>query len=362
MKIALLGPAPPFRGGISLFASHLGNEFANQGHELCFFNFRQQYPPILFTAGKQTDDIKFNHPTRRILTPYLPHTWAPTAKAINEFKPDITIVSWWLPFFGPAYANILGRLKHGRKVILAHNVEPHEEWLGTRMLLRSVFSKADEIVVLSKSCLLELKRNLPSSIVRKAILGFHPIYDTYGGDTAKTNALPCILFFGMIKAYKGLDVLLDAMPIIRVAIPDIRLVIAGAVYKDQAAYEEKIRRLDLSAVVETHFRYISDEEVAGFFRQSDLCVLPYKSATQSGVISTSYSYDTPVIASDVGGLSEYIEPDTTGLLVPADNPPALAAAVIHFYGKGLLKQMQEGIRAYKEKNTWFELAKIMLHE
>jgi hypothetical protein len=203
MKIALLGPAPPFRGGISLFASHLGNEFANQGHELCFFNFRQQYPPILFTAGKQTEDIKFNHPTRRILTPYLPHTWAPTAKAINEFKPDITIVSWWLPFFGPAYAYILGRLKHGRKVILAHNVEPHEEWLGTRMLLRSVFSKADEIVVLSKSCLLELKRNLPSSIVRKAILGFHPIYDTYGGDTAKTNALPCILFFGMIKAYKG---------------------------------------------------------------------------------------------------------------------------------------------------------------
>lgn len=360
MKIAFLGPAPPFRGGISLFASHLANEMYRQGHEICFFNFHRQYPALLFPAGKQEDNIESIHPNKRILTPYLPYTWDKTARAINEYIPDIIIVSWWLPFFAPAYGRILRKIKQGRKVILAHNIMPHEEWFASRSLLRYVFSKADEIVVLSKSCLLELKRNLPSRIVRKAILGFHPIYDTHSGDNTKTNALPRILFFGMIKEYKGLDVLLDAMPIIRVAIPDIRLVIAGTVYKDQAVYEEKIKDLDIGANVETHFRYISDKEVANFFRQSDLCVLPYKSATQSGVISTSYSYDTPVIASDIGGISEYVEAGETGLLVPPSNPPALAAAVIQFYGKEMLTAMQNSIRNYKKKNTWFELARIIL--
>lgn len=360
MKIAFLGPAPPYRGGISLFASHLANEMTREGHEVCFFNFRKQYPQILFPAGKQEDDIDTALPNQRILIPYLPHTWDKCARAINIYKPDITIVSWWLPFFAPAYGSILRKLNHGRKVILAHNITPHEDWIASRSLLRYVFSKADEIVVLSKSCLLELKRNLPSRIVRKAKLGFHPIYDSYSGHTSKTNALPRILFFGMIKGYKGLDVLLEAMPIIRVAIPDIRLVIAGTVYKDKAAYEEKIKLLDLSANVETHFRYISDEEVADYFRQSDLCILPYKSATQSGVIATSYSYDTPVVASDIGGLSEYVEQGQTGLLVPPDNPPALAAAIISYYSKDMSKGMQEGIRNFKKKNTWFELVKLIL--
>lgn len=360
MKIAFLGPAPPFRGGISLFASHLANEMARQGHEVCFFNFHRQYPSLLFPAGKQENDIEDGHQNLRILTPYLPHTWAKTAAAINSFKPDVTVVSWWLPFFAPAFGSIMRKIKHGKKLILAHNIEPHEEWFASRSLLRYVFSKADDILVLSNSCLLDLKRNLPSNIARKARLGFHPIYDAYEGDTSKTNALPRILFFGMIKPYKGLDVLLEAMPIIRVAIPDIRLVIAGTVYKDKTAFTEMIRQLDISANVETHFRYISDEEVAGFFRQSDLCILPYKSATQSGVISTSYSYDTPVVASDVGGLSEYIESGETGLLVPPQNAPALAAAVIRFYGSEMLKPMQESIKAYKKKNTWFELVRIVL--
>ncbi|MDD4147019.1 MAG: glycosyltransferase family 4 protein [Candidatus Cloacimonetes bacterium] len=359
MKIAFLGPAPPYRGGISLFASHFANEMSRQGHDVCFFNFRKQYPQLLFPAGKQEDDTSTTHPNQRILIPYLPHTWDKTAKAINTYKPDLTIVSWWLPFFAPAYGYILGKLNHGGKVILAHNITPHEDWIASRSLLRYVFSKADEIVVLSKSCLLDLKRNRPSQIVRKAKLGFHPIYDTYSGITEKVNVLPSILFYGMIKSYKGLDVLLEAMPIIRVAIPDIRLVIAGTVYKDKAAYEEKIKLLDLSANVETHFRYISDKEVATFFRQSDLCILPYKSATQSGVIATAYSYDTPVVASDVGGLSEYVEHGLTGLLVPPGNPSSLAAAIISFYSKDMKAPMQEGIRRFKEKNTWSELVKLI---
>jgi glycosyltransferase involved in cell wall biosynthesis len=169
-----------------------------------------------------------------------------------------------------------------------------------------------------------------------------------------------LLFFGLIKEYKGLDTLLKAMPIIRLAIPQIRLQIAGSVYGDQSIYSKQIEDLGLSDIIDTDFRYISAEEVSGYFRAAEVCILPYKSATQSGVTATAYSYDTPVIASNVGGLSEYIEDGVTGLLVPPNDPEALAAAVIRFYDDKLLSPMQEAIRNYKKTCTWTDLAKLIL--
>lgn len=360
MRIAFLGPAPPFRGGIANFAKHLANEYAKQGHEICFFNFSQQYPNLLFPADAQEDDTQPMHESLRILTPYLPHTWKKTVVAINKWQPERLIISWWIPFFALAYGYIARRVKDCHISILAHNIEPHEDWIGTRSLLRYAFEPADSVVVLSKSCLLDLKRYLPSRIVKRSVLGFHPIYDTHLGETQKINSDPCILFFGLIKEYKGLDILLEAMPIIRVAIPKIKLKIAGSIYGKEAPYREMIARFKLGDAVETDFRYISDEEVGTYFRQADLCILPYKTATQSGVIATAYSYDTPVVASNVGGLSEYVEDGVSGILVPPNDPPALAAAVIRFYGNEMLVPMQEAIRKYKEKNTWAELAKLIL--
>jgi len=360
MKIAFLGPAPPFRGGIANFAQHLANEYAKQGHEICFFNFKNQYPALFFPSDSQEDDTQPTHPSLRILTPYLPHSWKKTAKAINDWQPDLLIISWWIPFFALCFGYIARRIKKCRIVILAHNVQPHEDWIGTRSLLRYAFEPADSVVLLSKSCLLDLKRVMPNRIVKRAILGFHPIYDNHLGDTNKTNTQPRILFFGLIKEYKGLDTLLEAMPIIRLALPQIRLMIAGTVYGKASPYIDLIKKFNLEDTVETDFRYISDEEVGTYFRQSDLCILPYKTATQSGVIATSYSYDTPVIASKVGGLSEYIEDGVSGLLVPPDDPPALAAAVIRFYGNEMLIPMQEAISEYKKNNTWTELANLIL--
>jgi D-inositol-3-phosphate glycosyltransferase len=360
VRIAFLGPAPPFCGGIAQFASHLASEFSAQGHEICFFNFKHQYPTLLFPADQQEDDTQPSHPSQRVLTAYLPHTWKKTVNVINDWRPDLLIISWWIPFFALAFGYIIRRVKHCRKMILAHNVIPHEEWLCTRSLLRFAFEPADAILVLSRSCLLDLKRSLPSKVVKKAILGFHPIYDQHIGDNCKSNVLPRLLFFGLIKEYKGLDTLLEAMPIIRLAIPDVRLLIAGSVYGDKSIYTRQIDKLELKANIETDFRYISDAEVSDYFCKSDVCILPYKSATQSGVIATAFSHDTPVIASNIGGLSEYIEDGVTGLLVPADDPPALAAAVIRFYTQELLSPMQEAIREYKEKNTWTELVNLIL--
>ncbi len=362
MKIAFLGPAPPFRGGIANFANCLANEFGKQDHEICFFNFKKQYPALLFPAGSQEGKSRPQHASQRVLTPYLPHTWKKTVVAINKWQPDLLIISWWVPFFAPAFGYIARRVKGCRKIILAHNIVPHEEWPLTRSLLRYAFEPADKILLLSNSCLLDLKRSLPSRIAKRAILGFHPIFDNPLGDTTKTNSQPRILFFGLIKGYKGLDILLEAMPIIRLAIPDIKLLVAGTVYGKQSVYEDIIRDLKLDDCVETDFRYINEDEVGDYFRRSDLCILPYKSATQSGVIATAYSYDTPVIASRVGGLSEYVEDGISGLLVPPNDPPALSAAVIRFYGKQMLAPMQEAIIQYKKTNTWTELARLFLIE
>jgi D-inositol-3-phosphate glycosyltransferase len=359
MKIALLGPAPPFRGGISNFAVHLGEVLSQSGHQIMYFNFIKQYPALLFPSGDQQDKSSPDLPAQRVLTPYLPHTWPKTVKAIQAWQPDLLIVSWWLPFFAMAYGYILRRIKC-RKIMLAHNIIPHEPWPATHTLLRYAFSKVDKIVVLSKSCLLDLKRNLPNAIVKKAVVGFHPIYESLHLNDYQPQAFPGLLFFGLIKEYKGLDILLRAMPIIRLAIPDIRLRIAGSVYGSAKVYQNLIKELNLEANVECHFRYLDDAEVAGLFAISDVCILPYKSATQSGVIATALSYETPVIATDVGGLGEYVEHGKTGLLIPPDNPPALAAAVIRFYNNELMEPMREAIAEMKDKNTWGELAKLIL--
>jgi glycosyltransferase involved in cell wall biosynthesis len=360
LKIALLGPAPPFKGGIALFAEHLAQEFLRLGHEVMFFNFKKQYPALIFPGGKQEEGGEPSAESLRLLTPWLPHSFERTISAINSFVPDLVIVSWWLPFFAPAYGYILRRIKRGKKLILAHNIIPHESWPLSKKLLRFAFEPADGIVVLSKACMKDLKRVVSNKLVLKAHQGFHPLYSTFGEDISKTNVHSTLLFFGMIKPYKGLDILLNAMPLIRQEIPDIRLIIAGSVYKDQASYEEMIEDLGLADAVETRFHYVKDEEVQELFRKSDVCVLPYKTATQSGVIATSYSYDTPVIASDVGGLGEYIKEGKTGFLVEPDSAPALAHAVIDFYKNQQLLPMQANIAKIKEDQSWNNLVNIFL--
>lgn len=359
MKIAFLGPAPPFRGGIANFAVHLAEEMARQSHTAQFFNFRSQYPALLFPSGDQYDNSQPTLSSIRVLTPYLPYTWQTTIKAINDWHPDILIASWWLPYFAPAYGYVLGRVKC-EIVMLAHNILPHEAWPGTNLLLRYAFRHASKIVVLSRTCLNDLKRTFPNAISTRAVLGFHPLYEHLHIEENHAQDHPGLLFFGLIKDYKGLDVLLKAMPIIRTAIPDIRLRIVGSVYGSVTKYETLIRELDLRGTVECHFRYVDESDAAHFFSISDVCILPYKSATQSGVIATAFSYETPVIASDVGGLGEYVEHNRTGLLVPPDDAPALAAAVIKYYGESLMEPFRAAIIKQKDQNTWGELASLIL--
>ena len=229
------------------------------------------------------------------------------------------------------------------------------------MLLRWMLRQSDKIVVLSQSVLNELQ-----SISSNGVLGFHPLYDNYTEFAEDCNAVqdraPTVLFFGLIKPYKGLDVLLRAMSLVKSRIPDIRLLIAGEVYGSSAGYDDLIRSLGSQETVEKHFRFISESEIASFFRRSDVCVLPYKAASQSGVIATAYSFRLPVIASSVGGLSEYIDAGKTGLLVAPNNPEALAESIVRYFQSGLKEPMSAEIPAFCNRYSWKGLAELILKD
>jgi glycosyltransferase involved in cell wall biosynthesis len=338
----------------------LARAWRENGNEVAFFNFKSQYPKVLFPGKDQFDSSldASEFTNYRILTPWLPHSWLQTAKAIHDYKADLVVVSWFLPFFAPAYGVILRCLKGMRKVILAHNVSSHEKWAWADRLMHFVFAKADNIVVLSNSTLNELINKMPLTISKRSILGFHPIYNCYvkpeTGNTAPSHTL---LFFGLIKPYKGLDVLIDAMPMVLSQFPDAKLVIAGEVYGDSSIYHKQIEDLGIGNAIETHFRYISDPEISGFFSRSSLCVLPYKSASQSGVIATAYSFGVPVLASDVGGLGEYIVPGETGYLVKANDPIKLAEGIIKHFNNST--DMQPFIMQYNKHHSWKSLADLI---
>lgn len=206
-------------------------------------------------------------------------------------------------------------------------------------------------------------QQLMPKLINRVAVGFHPVYATYTHSDEyqpRDFSQARLLFFGLIKPYKGLDLLLRAMPMILKELPDARLTIAGDVYGKADPYLQLIRKLGIEHAVQKVFRFVDDAEIAGFFQTATLCVLPYKSATQSGVIAVANAFGLPVLATDVGGLGEYIDPGSDGLLVPPDDPTALAEAVISFYQEGMGKTMSERAKANAGRYTWAKLAELVL--
>jgi len=364
-RIAIVGPAPPFRGGIALFALHLGKELANAGHLPKFFNFKEQYPSFLFPGGDQFDELSDcgNIPMERVYTPYLPWTWPAAIKRIRDYQPDLVIFSYWLPFFAPSSGWIARALRKSRIVFLAHNIESHEKWPFAALLREYALAQADRIILLSQACFKDLNRFLPLKIASKGLQGFHPIYPPFDlPQKPQTDMRPTLLFFGLIKPYKGLDLLLKALSLVRKELPEIHLIISGAVYGSFEPYQEIIDTLDLSGNIELNLRYVNEKELGEFFLRSQLCVLPYKTATQSGVIANSYSYDIPVLATNVGGLSEYIIEEKTGYLVAPEQPQEMAGAILRHFKEQRLSAMQTEIKAYKDQYSWTKLAKLILEQ
>ena len=359
MRICLIGPAYPLRGGIAHHTSFLANALRKR-HDLTLLSYTRLYPSFLFpgTTEFDTSRRRFASDSEPIFDPLGPRSWLRTARRIRALAPDLVIVQWWSPIFAIPVGTVIRMAKRqGRPTVLflCHNVTPHERLPGEKTLSRFAFAAADCFIVHSEEDLRNLQSILPGARIWKL---FHPIYEGFSPGISKEEARqqlgltsPTILFFGLIRRYKGLAHLLRAMPSILKAI-DCTLLIVGEFYEGREECLGLIQSLDLSASVRLVDRYVANEEVALYFSAADLVVLPYTSATQSGVVTIAYSFERPVVTTKVGGLSEVVIDGQTGFLVDPADPAALADAVVRYYREAREKEFIEGIRKQRERLSW----------
>jgi len=357
-KIAILGPATPFRGGIAQFVHNMAGEL-EKSNEVAIFNYKKQYPQWLFPGKSQTEDITntCGYPIHRILTPYNPTTFKPTANKIIKAQPQHLIIQFWIPYFCPAYIAIIRHIKENSNIkvhILCHNIRFHERWLGGNWLTKKMLRLADSVIVLSKTVEKDAQRlRLPHITTL-----FHPLYNVGGGPVRPASAsfnhlgIPqkrTVLFFGLIKKYKGLDIFLKSIPIIAKRELDIQFVIAGQVYGRAGWLKRLLATIDCTNVI---FRgeYIKGDDVPHYFAIADVVVVPYLSATQSGIVQLAYSYKKPVICSRITGLIEMIEENATGLLFEKGDADDLAKKIFLFFTQGV--DYAKGIEKHNENNTW----------
>ncbi|MBN2829475.1 MAG: glycosyltransferase [Candidatus Cloacimonetes bacterium] len=358
MKIGFLGPAYPLRGGIAQFIAILAELLGKQGHDVTIYSFIKQYPKLLFPGQEQVDksakviDLKI----KPVLTPYDPLTFPKTIKTILNDKPDLVIFKYWIPFFAPAFGFILAKLKKSgiKTLCIFDNIEFHEKWLFANELTEYVLRSTTECITMSDSVYNSLTTKFPWFPKDKIHKLKHPNYDFYRENELKPKdeLKNRLLFFGYIKPYKGLDILLKAMPGIIKANPQLKLTIAGEVYGEPELYTKIIEELKIGEYIDFQNRFIANEEVESFFLNADVCVLPYRTATQSGITQLAFSFCTPVIATDVGGLSEIIQDNYNGYLIDAENPRAIVEAVTRYYSEEKYRQFSANIHHQQQNNEF----------
>jgi len=367
MRWSLLGPLHPYRGGIAHYGALLAKELARED-EVAPINFRRLYPKLLFPGKTQYDESAspLALPAPRLLGSLDPPSWGRTAGAVNAAAPDAVLCHWWHPFFGPAYGGVLRRV--GRRspdcarLLLCHNVLPHERSRVDLLLAGRVFPATDAFLVHSESDAERLREILPHALMR---VHPHPRYDAFGDDApTREEAREALgveadekvaLFFGYVRAYKGLDLALRALAASRES--KLRLFVVGEFYEDRGPYDALIEELNLNDRVRVVDRYVANEEVAGYFQAADLVLQPYRSATQSGIAQIAFAFGKPVLATAVGGLPEQIEDGVSGLLVPPGDHEALARATDRFFAEPELRDtLSRGIADAAERFSWRALA------
>jgi D-inositol-3-phosphate glycosyltransferase len=362
LNIISIGPAHPYRGGPATFNDRLAVQFTAEGHDIEIFTFRLQYPKFLFPGKTQYTDAPPPEGIRitRRMNSINPFNWIATGLMIRKIKPDILLIRYWLPFMGPCLGTI-GRIarsnRHTVVICIFDNVVPHESRPGDRLLTKYFTRSIDGGIVMSGSVLDELQ-SFCSGIQVK--LNPHPLFDNYGAPVSREEALSALqlnggnrylLFFGFIRAYKGLDLLIKAFADKRLRTKKLKLIIAGEFYEDDAPYRQLIKLYDLENYVIIHDHFIKDNEVPLYFSVADLVVQPYRSATQSGVTQIAFHYEKPMLVTDVGGLREIVSDRVCGYVV-SPQPEDIAEAIVDYFGNKRLEQFTEGVRKEKGKFSW----------
>lgn len=334
MRISIIGPAHPLRGGIAHHVYWLRRELVARGHQVQVVSFRKLYPRILFpgTTEIDTSGLALDADAIPLLTPLNPLTWLRAIRKVREFSPDVVVFQWWQSFFGPLVGTLAKSFRRSRMrcVIECHNVFPHEGSLLDRALIKFALSAADHLITHSARDRELLLSVLPGKQVSVSPL---PVIEAFSGAHTALRNGRTLLFFGKVRKYKGLEVLLAAMPKV-LSRMDCRLIITGEFYDSVDRYRQLIQEYGIEERVKIDNRYVPNEEVPQVFREADVLILPYVGASQSGVLRIALSNGLPVIASQVGGLAEAIEEGVTGLLFPADDSDALADRIVNYFASG----------------------------
>jgi len=363
---ALVGPFPPYRGGIAHFHASTRRILEARGHRVSAWSFSRQYPGLLFPGKSQFEPGEDGSAAAlRVLDTVNPWTWFSASRRIAAGAPDAVVFAYWMPFFAPALGTVARRLAPRSRILaLVHNALPHERRPGDRALGRWFLSRCHGLVCFSDAVGKDLRGLGLDAPLRRL---HHPVYDVFGAPVERVAARrrlglspdgPVALFFGYVRRYKGLDVLIEALPRILCAHPELTLVVAGEFYEDEAATRARIAELGLGERVHLHADYIPQEEVTTFFSAADVVVQPYVSGTQSGVAQVAFHFERPMILTEVGGLAEVVG-DDAGLVVPPSDPEALAAAVVRFFREGLAASLAEGVRRRKREYSWDRVAEAL---
>lgn len=368
MKIIIFSTAYPLRGGIAHFNGLLYKTLVKQ-HDVKVITFKRQYPSLLFPGKTQLEsgDTTEKIPTLVIADSINPLNWIKVGNIIKKEKPDLIIYKYWMPFFAPCFGTVLKIAKkntHTKAMVICDNVIPHEKRPGDIALTKWFFNSVDYFITMSKSVLNDLHKLKPNA---KSILSFHPVYSNFGEiikkDVAKKkldiNTDKVLLFFGFIRDYKGLDTLIEAVNLIKGKL-DFTLIVAGEFYTDKQKYLDLIDKYELWNKIKIYSDFIPTEDVKYYFCAADVAVLPYKDATQSGIIQIANNFNKPIIATNVGGLGEVIHDGENGYLCEPNNPQAIADAIIKFYKEGKEIEFTEKIKLEKDKYSWDNFVKQIM--
>lgn len=362
MKIIILGSAHPLRGGLAAYNERLAREFIRQGHSVQIYTFSLQYPELLFPGTSQyseqpaPDDLYIHAKVNSVN----PINWLSVGREIAKLQPDLLVIKYWLPFMAPCLGSIARLVKRNKKtkvISILDNIIPHEKRIGDFALSKFFVNSVDGFVAMSESVLNDLGK---FDTQKPRVFNPHPLFDNFGDSISKTEAYEklgleinteYILFFGFIRDYKGLDLLLKAMADERVRHLNMKLIVAGEFYTDAKPYADLINELGIRNQLILKTDFIPDNEVRNYFCAADLVAQPYKHATQSGVTQICYHFNRPMLVTNVGGLPEIVPHGKVGYVVEPD-PTAIADALVDFYNNHREFVMRDNIKKEKTKYAW----------
>lgn len=361
-KVIIIGPAHPLRGGgLATFNHRLAKEFIALGHDCTIWSFSLQYPSFLFPGKSQytNEPAPKGIPIKTKINSVNPLNWLAMGRQLQKEKADIIVVRYWLPFMGPALGTILRlarKNKHSKIICIADNIIPHEKRPGDKPFTQYFIKACDGFITMSQKVFDDLRK---FDKTKPAALVPHPLYDNFGKAIPKEAARAKLnipdddkiaLFFGFIRKYKGLDLLLKAMPLLKKGLPDMKLLIAGEFYEDEKGYLDLIDELSIQNEVILHTQFIKDADVKYYLCAADVVVQPYKNATQSGVTPLAYHFERPMVATNVGGLPDMVPHEKAGIVTQPE-PQAIAHALVRYFEMGETFFLPH-LREEKLKYSW----------